>query len=375
MTKSRLLKYALLGIAAALIAHYLIKKEEKPKGHPRDYAEIAAEGIIHASTEYNSISFYVDDDTLSGFHYELIEAFARDHGLQAAISPEMSFNKRLEGLADGQYDVIAYGILATSELKDSLLLTTPIVLNKQVLVQRKLENISDSSLFIKSQLDLAGKTLHVVKGSPSILRIRNLGNEIGDTIYVEEIEKYGSEQLIALVAHGDIDYAVCDESIARTAADSIPQIDINTAISFTQFYSWGVSKQSPILLDSLNTWLDSFKKGKEYKKIYKRYYGKRNSAALFHTRSISLLLQLVINQQLITAKSCIHFAVPLQSRCSGTAHRYAVRLQQLCSDTATRLQSHCKIHAARMQTRCSHQIPISILRHTRSKELESFHLP
>lgn len=87
-------------------------------------------------------------------------------------------------------------------------------MNKQVLVQRKLENVPDSSLFIKSQLDLAGKTLHVVKGSPSILRIRNLGNEIGDTIYVEEIEKYGPEQLIALVAHGDIDYAVCDESIA-----------------------------------------------------------------------------------------------------------------------------------------------------------------
>ena len=173
-----LITMAVMGVLTAYkVRHYLIEKEEKPKGHPRDYAEIAAEGIIHASTEYNSISFYVDDDTLSGFHYELIEAFARDHGLQAAISPEMSFNKRLEGLADGQYDVIAYGILATSELKDSLLLTTPIVLNKQVLVQRKLENISDSSLFIKSQLDLAGKTLHVVKGSPSILRIRNLGNE------------------------------------------------------------------------------------------------------------------------------------------------------------------------------------------------------
>lgn len=49
----------------------------------------------------------------------------------------MSFDKRLEGLADGEFDVIAYGILATSELKDSLLLTTPIVLNKQILVQRK----------------------------------------------------------------------------------------------------------------------------------------------------------------------------------------------------------------------------------------------
>lgn len=107
---------------------YLFFKKEKQQGHPRDYAEIAAEKIIRAATEYNSISFYVDGDTLSGFHYELIEAFARDHGWKAAITPEMSFDKRLEGLATGEFDVIAYGILATSELKDSLLLTTRLYL-------------------------------------------------------------------------------------------------------------------------------------------------------------------------------------------------------------------------------------------------------
>lgn len=271
MKKSRLLKYILLGVVAALVATFVLPEKETRKGYPRDYAAIAAEGILRAATEYNSISFYVDGDTLSGFHYELIEAFAREHGLKVAIMPEMSFNERLEGLAEGKYDVIAYGILATSELKDSLLLTSPIALNRQVLVQRK-PTAPDDSLYIKSQLDLAGKTLNVVKGSPSILRIRNLGNEIGDTIYIKEIEKYGSEQLIALVAHGDIDYAVCDESIARAAADSLPQIDINTAISFTQFYSWGVNKQSPVLLDSLNTWLEKFKQGKEYKEIYGKYY-------------------------------------------------------------------------------------------------------
>ncbi len=271
MRNAKLLKYIILGAVTALVATFVLPKKETGKRHPRNYAEIAADGILRAATEYNSISFYVDGDTLSGVHSELLEACARDHGLKVAITPEMSFNERLEGLAAGKFDVIAYGILATSELKDSLLLTSPIVLNRQVLVQRKADAPNDS-LFITSQLDLAGKTLNVVKGSPSILRIRNLGNEIGDTIYINEIEKYGSEQLIALVAHGDIDYAVCDESIARAAADSLPQIDINTAISFTQFYSWGVSKQSPVLLDSLNSWLERFKKGKEYKKIYKRYY-------------------------------------------------------------------------------------------------------
>lgn len=272
MNKKKLLKYLVLGIVATLIATFLLPSKEKQVTHPRDYHEIAGEGIIHVATEYNSISFFVNGDTLSGFHYELIEAFARDHSLKTVITPEMSFEKRLQGLAEGKFDVIAYDVLATSELKDSLLLTHPIALNKEVLVQRKPHTSQDSALFIKNQLELAGKTLHVVKDAPSILRIRNLSHEIADTIYIKEIEKYGPEQLIAMVAHGDIDYAVCNESIARMAIDSLPQIDISTDISFTQFYSWAVSKQSPALLDSLNTWLDTFKKTQTYKKLYQKYY-------------------------------------------------------------------------------------------------------
>ena len=236
--KLRLSRY-LVPVIIVLAIIFSIRQcgnQEKPSGHPRDYAAIAKEGILRVATEYNSISFYVDGDTVSGFHYELIQAFAYDKGLKTEITPLMSFEERLEGLSEGRYDVIACGILATSELKDSLLLTSPITLNKQVLVQRR-ENGENDSLYIRNQLDLAGRTLHVVK-------------------------------LISMVAHGDIDYAVCDESIARAAADSIPQIDINTAISFTQFYSWAVSKQSPALLDSLNTWLDKFQKEKEYQKIY-----------------------------------------------------------------------------------------------------------
>ena len=97
--------------------------QEKPSGHPRDYAAIAQEGILRVATEYNSISFYVDGDTVSGFHYELIQAFVRDKGLKTEITPLMSFEERLEGLSEGRYEVIACGLLATSELKDSLLLS------------------------------------------------------------------------------------------------------------------------------------------------------------------------------------------------------------------------------------------------------------
>lgn len=267
--------YAGIALLAMVLLILLVpRKVPTPQPVPPryDYADIATKGILRAALEYNSISMFIDGDTLSGFDYELIEAFAHDHGLQVAIMPEMSFDKRLEGLASGTFDVIANEIPSISPFKDSLLLTTPIVLKKEVLVQRKATSPTDS-LFIKSHLSLAKRTLHVVKGSPAILRIHNLGDEIADTIYINEVEKYGPEQLIAMVAHGDIDYAVCDEGIARAAADSMPQIDISTDISFTQFYSWAVNKHSPVLLDSLNAWLERFKQSKDYEEIYRRYYG------------------------------------------------------------------------------------------------------
>ena len=114
--KLRLFRY-LLPVVIVLALIFSVRycgKQEKPLGHPRDYAAIAKEGILHVATEYNSISFYVDSDTVSGFHYELIEAFARDKGLKTEITPVMSFDERLRGLSDGRYDVIAYGILATN---------------------------------------------------------------------------------------------------------------------------------------------------------------------------------------------------------------------------------------------------------------------
>lgn len=265
------LKYVLIGVLAVILYIIFSKNETEEVTAPRDYAEIAESGILNAVTEYNSISYHADGDSVSGFHYELLNAFARSKGLEPRITPEMSFSERLEGVQTGKYDILANSTVVTSESKDSLLFTHPIVLNKQVLVQRKPQGENDS-LYIHSQLELARKTLHMVKDSPAILRIHNLSNEIGDTIYINEIEKYGQEQLLAMVAHGDIDYAVCDESIATASSDDFPQLDIETAVSFSQFYSWGVSKHSPVLLDSLNTWLDSYKKTPEFKQLRKKYY-------------------------------------------------------------------------------------------------------
>ena len=68
-------------------------------------------------------------------------------------------------------------------LKICLISTAPISLSKKVLVQRK---PADGKVAITSQLGLAGKTCNLIKGSPAVMRIKNLGNEIGDTIFISK---------------------------------------------------------------------------------------------------------------------------------------------------------------------------------------------
>ena len=265
-------RYFIFVLAGSLIAWIISNQSEVPvrPSSPRDFAEINKHGVLRAVIEYETLSFHAEGDSIGGLQWELLNDFARHYGWQLQVYPKMEFSERLQGLIQGTYDLIATAIPVNSTICDSILLSHPILTNHQVLVQRK-ASLDQDSLYIKSQLDLAGKTIHVVKDSPALMRIHNLAGEIGDTIYIQEVERYGSEQLIFMVAHGDINYAVCDESTASAALDSFPQIDIHTAIGFTQFYSWGVNKTSHVLIDSLNTWLDYYKTTPEGIALYRRY--------------------------------------------------------------------------------------------------------
>lgn len=265
-------RYFIFVLAGSLIAWIISNQSEVPvrPSSPRDFTEINKHGVLRAVIEYETLSLHAEGDSIGGLQWELLNDFARHYGWQLQVYPKMEFSERLQGLIQGTYDLIATAIPVNSTMCDSILLSHPILTNHQVLVQRK-ASLDQDSFYIKSQLDLAGKTIHVVKDSPALMRIHNLAGEIGDTIYIQEVERYGSEQLIFMVAHGDINYAVCDESTASAALDSFPQIDIHTAIGFTQFYSWGVNKTSHVLIDSLNTWLDYYKTTPEGIALYRRY--------------------------------------------------------------------------------------------------------
>lgn len=236
-----------------------------------DYSEIEKKGKLVVVMDYSTIGYYLKGDTIEGFNYELLQLFQNYTPINIEIVLESSLQKSIEGLESGDYNIIARPIPTISDLKDRVLFSDPITQNKQILVQRKSE-FNKNIPPLRSHLDLAQKTLHLPQDSPAILRIKNLSKEIGDTIYSVEDDLYGAEQLAIMVANGEIDFAVCDEQTAKKMSGEQPELDVQTMIGFTQFEAWAVSKDSPVLLDSLNAWIDRAQDTKIYKTLYKRYY-------------------------------------------------------------------------------------------------------
>lgn len=265
--------YILLGmvflvVIAVTLSLFVFQDEEKL---PRDYAQIEEEGILRVVTSYDPIGYYVSKDTIAGFNHDLLGLLQQYTDIKIEISLESSLENSIEGLQAEKYDLIARNIPLTTRIKDSLNMTEPVALNKFVLIQRKKE-FNDDIDPIRSHLDLAGKTLYIHKNSPAILRIENLSREIADSIHYVEDSLYEAEQLAMMVAAKDIDFSILDEKTAQRLSKSLPEIDYATYLDFTHFEAWALRNTSPVLLDSLNSWIMQMKETKDYERIYRKYY-------------------------------------------------------------------------------------------------------
>lgn len=257
-------------IALTGIIVYIVGQFNKTSVN-RDFPEIEKKGVLNIVTDLNPIGYFVSSDTIAGYNYELLQALQTFTNISFQISVENSLEKSFEGLETGKYDLVARNIPINSNLRSEYSFTETILNNRLILVQRKAE-FNNGVAPIRNHLDLAHKTLHIPNDSPSILRLQNLSHEIGDSIFIIEDDTYQANQLAYMVAAGEIDYTVCDVKTAESLSAKIPELDIKTDIGFTHFEGWAVRANSPLLLDSLNTWIRKIKKTQKYQNILKKYY-------------------------------------------------------------------------------------------------------
>lgn len=263
---------------ACTITHDEDKKLTNTLFEDHSLDKIRERRTLIASTDNNSIDYFIYQNEPKGYQYELLLEYARQLGVELEIVVNNNLDEAFADLESGKVDVIAMGLAVTGERIDKFDFTLSMNQTRQMLVQRKPDNWRKMETedemdkhLLRNPLNLGGKMVIVPTKSSYASRLRNLQQEIGDSIYIIEFP-YDSEKLIEMVALGEIEYTVCDEHIARVNKKYYPDIDIETPVSFTQNLSWAVKKHSDSLRNNINEWLTGFTGTPVAQSIYNKYF-------------------------------------------------------------------------------------------------------
>lgn len=241
-------------------------------------------GKLIAVTNCGIINYNTSSSKPSGFEFELLSDFCKANDLEL----EMRVNENLDScyrlLDSCEVDIVAIGIGSNKEMKRRFLLTDPILMQRSVLVQRlpkgwnKMSTANEvENQLLRSSVDLAGKTIHLPKGSHEVKLLEHLSDQIGDTIYIVECDSLNSVDLVQAVASGQIDYTVVEEYVARMASIGLRGMDTKLNVSVEQPLCWAVrnhDNDSSLLL-ALNSWIDGFEQ-RNLSRILAKYVNKGN---------------------------------------------------------------------------------------------------
>ena len=246
------------------------------------YTRVIKKGKIRVLTHNNSTSYFVYKGQPMGFHYTLINLFAKKHNLDVELILVNNVPSALKKLRNGEADIMAFDVTQTNERLKDLIFSYPIGYNKQVLVQRYRygRKKSDTAKYIDKFIDLNNRTVYIQKGTVFKEHIEYLERSSATNIYLKQDSLHTMEELIQMVASGEIDYTVCDERVAKVNSTYIYGLDYSLGISIEQKLSWAMLKEADSLKSIINEWLIPFSKTTKFAVINNTYFKTKHSKLL-----------------------------------------------------------------------------------------------
>ena len=250
----------------------------------RDLDAIKKDGVLKALVVYSSTSYFLYKGQAMGFEYELLKRLAEHLDLKLEIVVSIDLDSEFEILNRGDVDLIAHGMAITNQRKEEVNFTEYLYLTKQVLVQKKPDNyrkISWGALqkqLIHDPIELIDDTISVRRNSNYYQRLLSLSNEIGGNIAIDTLDsQLSTDEIIKMVANGEIKYTIADENLAKINASYDPILKIDVPVSFSQRIAWVTRKNSPNFNAAINKWIRAERKEATNYVIYNKYFkNKRN---------------------------------------------------------------------------------------------------
>ncbi len=228
--------------------------------------------LIRVLVSFNQTEFFLDDELHPrGFEFELMQKYAAflNKGLgKGEIATTMAFipvpfDRLIPDLLAGKGDIAAALLTITSERSEQVAFTEPY-----------LENISEILVSnadappVASLEDLAGRRVHVLRGSSHVPHLSELNTQLEDKglkpVQVSEVDEHlSTEDILDLLNVGVFQHTVADEPVAALWQGVFASIRLDSSVPINQGgnIAWAVRPDNPELLESLNRFVRDAKAG------------------------------------------------------------------------------------------------------------------
>lgn len=265
-----------------------------------DLGTIKSKRFLRVLTTNSSINYFIYNGEEKGYEYEIVKAFVeylnRLQKLEVKGGLKIKFemipvrsDQLIPMLEDGYGDIAAAGLTITHERKAQVRFASPYNRVNEVIVT------GGSNTGIKKKEDLSGRMVAVRKSSSYYESLVDINSQLTakglKPIRIVKVdEELATVEIMELVALGRYDMTVADSHIAELAVQVFDGLRIipGLVIRDRGEIAWAVHEKSGKLLDELNRFIPTYKKGsllgnigiKKYFKnigrIKNRYFNREN---------------------------------------------------------------------------------------------------
>ena len=222
-------------------------------------------GKIKVITRNNSHCYYIYRDQPMGFEYDLVNAFADYLGVKLEIIIAEQWDEMIPALMDEEGELIAASMTITPKRKEQVAFSNGYMAIQQYIVVHR------DNTGIKKAEDLAGKTVHVRKGTSYQERLEALKKD-GIDLTIELQDNTPTEELIQQVAKKTVEVTVADENIALLNRRYYPKAILAGPITESEQLGWALNINAHKLLERVNKFFNTINKNGKFAEIYNKYY-------------------------------------------------------------------------------------------------------
>ena len=250
--------------ALALPLLFLLGGCSQPKN---TLEKVKEQGYITVLTRNVATSYYEGANGPTGIEYELAKGFADELGVELRLVVAANVSDVLNQLADGKADFAAAGLTDTESRRTWIRFTPPYQTITQQLVYRRSTPRPANLSELKGRLEVVSRSSH----AEQLLRSKV---EFPDLTWSENSEA-NSEDLLAMVSEGNIDYTVADSNELAVNQPLYPELSSAFDITGQEPLAWAFPKkaQDDSLYQAATNYFNQLRESGRLQQISERFYG------------------------------------------------------------------------------------------------------